>query len=142
MLKISARNQLPGTVSKVEKGAVNAEVWVDLGDQNTLFSNITNAAIKELDIKSGDSVVAIIKSSSIILTTNEDIKISARNRLSGTIASIEQGAVNSEIKIELPSGQLITAIVTRESINELNLVKGSDCTALIKASQVILAKEN
>ena len=141
MLKISARNQLKGKASKVEKGAVNGDVWIDIGDGNTIFSNITNAAITELGIQPGDSVIAIIKASSIILAESDDIKISARNRLRGHIASIEKGAVNSEIKIQLPSGQLITAIVTCDTVDELNLSKGEACTALIKASQVILAIE-
>ncbi len=141
MLKISARNQLNGVVTHVEKGAVNGDVLLDIGNGNTIQSNITNAAIDELNIRQGDQVVAIIKSSSIILATGPKLNISARNQLEGTIRSVGRGAVNSEIKIELPSAQVITAIVTCETVEELGLAAGMPCRALVKASHVILAKE-
>lgn len=142
MLKISARNQLTGTVSKVEKGVVNGDIWIDIGNGITLFANITIAAIEELQISPGDTVIAIIKSSSVVLTTSENLAISARNRLTGVIGGIERGAVNGEVKIQLPSGQRLVAIVTNETISDLGLAIGIRCTGLIKASQVIVAKQD
>ncbi|GAB2190069.1 hypothetical protein MAH1_16770 [Sessilibacter sp. MAH1] len=140
MLNISARNQLTGTVTNVVKGAVNGDVWIDIGNNNTLFANITNDAITDLAIKVGDKLTAIVKSSSIILTATPDLKISARNRLKGKINTIKIGAVNSEISIQLSSNQILTAIVTCETVDDLALYEGSNCTALIKASQIIVAK--
>src|SRR3974390_1903978 len=103
-LKTSARNQLRGVVKTVRKGAVNADVILDLGDGLEIFANITNAAVDELQLKLGREAVALIKSSFVLLSPDSNLRISARNRLSGTITSITRGAVNSEVKLLLAGG--------------------------------------
>ena len=138
-MKSSARNQLRGKVKTVKKGAVNGDVILDLGDGLEIFANITNESIDELRLAPGVEAVALIKSSFIILSPDADVRISARNRLTGKIVKAIPGAVNSEIKIELAGGRILTAIVTNESVQEFNFATGSTCTALIKASHVILA---
>ncbi|MNU10490.1 Molybdenum-pterin-binding protein MopA [compost metagenome] len=54
------------------------------------------------------------------------------------MASVDAGAVNSEVVIELPGGAKVTSVVTREAVAELGLAKGVSATAVIKASHVIL----
>lgn len=66
-MKISARNQISGKVVEVKEGAVNASVTVDIGGGNKLTSTISLDAVKELDIKVGSNVTAIIKATSIML---------------------------------------------------------------------------
>jgi molybdate transport system regulatory protein len=68
-VRLSARNQLPGVVSRVQPGAVNAEVVLDLDGGGTVAAIITNAAVTELDLKVGTRAVAIFKASSVILGT-------------------------------------------------------------------------
>jgi molybdate transport system regulatory protein len=138
-MKTSARNQFRGTVKVVRKGAVNADVILDLGDGLEIFANITNEAVEDLGLKKGREAVALIKSSLILLSPDQDIKISARNRLRGTITAIIRGAVNSEVKIQLNGGRVLTAIITEEGLKELDLAEGAPCTALIKASHVLIA---
>ncbi len=53
----------------------------------------------------------------------------------------EDGAVNSELTLQLAGGKTLTAIITRESAESLELAAGAPATALIKASHVILAVE-
>lgn len=65
-MKISARNQLKGTVAAVEKGAVNGIVKIDLGG-TIITADITNAAIDELGLEAGKEAVAIIKSTSVMV---------------------------------------------------------------------------
>lgn len=67
------------------------------------------------------------------------MKTSARNGLSGVVTRVTPGAVNSEVIIEISSGAEIAAIVTKESVTELDLKPGREAMALIKASFVILA---
>ena len=67
------------------------------------------------------------------------MKVSTRNNLKGTIKSIEHGAVNSEVVIELPGGQEIVSIITKSSAERLNLAKGKEVYGLIKASNVMIA---
>jgi len=138
-MKTSARNQLRGKVKTTKKGAVNGDVIVDLGDGLEIFANITNESIDELQLVPGKEVVAIIKASFVILSPDKHVRISARNKLVGTVIKTIAGAVNSEVKIELAGGRILTAIITNESLQEFGFVPGTECCALIKASHIILA---
>jgi len=69
------------------------------------------------------------------------MQISARNVLKGTVKSVNHGAVNSEIVIELPGGQELVSIITKSSAERLGLAEGKDVCAVIKASNVMLATE-
>jgi molybdate transport system regulatory protein len=64
---LSARNQLPGVVSRLVKGAVNTEIVIDLEGGNSVAAIITNASAKRLHLAEGRPVVAIFKASSVIL---------------------------------------------------------------------------
>ncbi len=66
-MRMSARNQLKGTVKEVKKGAVMAEVVVTLPDGQEIVSAITLGSALELDLKAGDAVVAIIKSTEVMI---------------------------------------------------------------------------
>ncbi len=66
-LKLSARNQLRGTVQSCQKGAVNGEVTLTLQGGRTITAIITNASIEAMNLKEGDAAIAVIKSSSVIL---------------------------------------------------------------------------
>ncbi len=66
------------------------------------------------------------------------MKISARNQLKGKVKKITHGAVNSEIVLELPGGQEIVSIITKESAEKLGLAVGKPATAIIKASSVMM----
>jgi len=65
-LKTSARNRLPGVITRVKLGNVMAQIDIRVGD-NHLVSVITREAAEELDLKEGDQVVAIIKSTEIMV---------------------------------------------------------------------------
>ena len=66
-LKLSATNQLKGKVTKVVEGAVNAEVDIQIAGGDKLSAIITNESAKNLSLKAGDEVTAIIKASHIII---------------------------------------------------------------------------
>ncbi len=67
------------------------------------------------------------------------MKISARNMLRGTVKQIKQGAVNSQVTIKLASGEEIVSIITRESVDNLELSVGKPVYAVVKASNVMIA---
>lgn len=69
------------------------------------------------------------------------MKLSARNVLKGTVKSVTDGAVNSEVIVELPGGQEIVSVVTKNSAHNLELTKGKSVYAVIKASSVMLAAD-
>jgi molybdopterin-binding protein len=67
------------------------------------------------------------------------MKISARNVLKGTVKRLEEGAVNTEVTVELAGGDEVVAVITRASARHLELKEGGRINALIKASSVMLA---
>ncbi len=67
--KISARNQLRGTVQEIILGTVTAKVTVTIGE-NTIESVITRQSVEEMGIKVGDSVTAVIKSTEVMIMTD------------------------------------------------------------------------
>ena len=69
-MKLSARNILHGTVQSITKGAVAAQVKVDIGGGNVITSTVTVDAVEDLGLSEGSPVNVIIKSSEVILGTN------------------------------------------------------------------------
>jgi molybdopterin-binding protein len=67
------------------------------------------------------------------------MKLSARNVLKGTVLSVNHGAVNSEIVLQLPGGEQLVSVITKQSAEDLKLEVGSVAYAVIKASNVMIA---
>jgi len=67
--------------------------------------------------------------------------ISARNTLKGKVKQALPGAVNTEVTVELANGLEVVAIITKESAERLNLAKGKEVYAVIKASDVMIATD-
>jgi len=65
-MEISARNQLPGTVEKITRGTVMAEVIVRVGEHQ-IAAAITRASVDQLGLKEGDQVMAIIKATEVMI---------------------------------------------------------------------------
>ena len=138
-MRISARNVFAGTIQEVTKGAVNAEVLLALSGGQHIASTITIGAIDNLGLKTGMSAYAIVKSSSVIVGRDlQEANLSARNMLYGRVHRIIDGAVNSEIDIEIGGGNIISAIITQASRERLELREGEPACALFKASSVII----
>jgi len=138
-MRLSARNVLAGTVTKITKGAVNAEVALALTGGTPLIAIITNGSIDNLGLKEGASVFAIIKASSVLIGTElHDAKTSARNIMCGTVAKIVEGPVSTEVDVEVGGGNTISAVITHESASSLGLAVGGHACTLFKASSVII----
>ena len=67
------------------------------------------------------------------------MKISARNVLKGKIKKVTRGAVNTEILLELPGGDRVVSIISKESATKLDLKSGKTAYAVIKAPNVMIA---
>ena len=68
-MKLSARNQIPGTVREVRKGQTTAHVRIDIGNGVVITASITNEAIDELGLKAGDQAIAVVKASDVMVAT-------------------------------------------------------------------------
>jgi molybdate transport system regulatory protein len=69
------------------------------------------------------------------------MKLSARNQLDGTVAAVVPGAVMSTVTIRLLGGQEVVAAITKESAESMGLAAGDTVKAVIKSTEVIVAKE-
>jgi molybdopterin-binding protein len=65
------------------------------------------------------------------------MKISARNRLKGTIVEVHKGATTAHVRIDV-GGTIVTSSITNEAVDELKLAKGMTAYAVIKASDVMV----
>jgi len=139
-MQISARNKIHGVVEDIKQDKVNASIYIKLKSGYTLVSVITNGAIDNLEIEIGDEVVGIFKSSSVLLTTDGDLNISARNKLKGTISDISFGDINCEVVIDIGNADKIVSVITKKSIEQLHLEVGHSVSAIIKSSDVMIGK--
>ena len=139
-MKTSARNQWVGTVTAVRSGTVNDEIEVTLPGGQRLAAIITRESTQALELKTRQTVIALVKASSVLLATDlQGARISARNRLEGTVHAVTPGAVNAEVTVRTADGLEVVAIVTQGAVAALALSPGVAVTALVKASDVILA---
>lgn len=138
-MKVSARNQFSGKITSLVHGAVNTEVELTTIGGDKLVAIVTEASVKSLDLAIGINVIAFVKAPWVMLITGvADVRFSARNQLTGKIASLKEGAVNSEVGLQLHGGTIVYAVVTNEAVAELGLKQGVEATALIKASHIVL----
>lgn len=75
----------------------------------------------------------------IALDRDLAMKISARNKLTGRIIEVKKGATTAHVRLEIAPGQIITASITNEAVEELGLKPGVQASAIIKASDVMVA---
>ncbi|HDR9798458.1 TOBE domain-containing protein [Burkholderia cenocepacia] len=141
-MKTSARNQLFGKVASLVRGTVNDEVTLALPGGQAVVAVLTHESAEALGLREGVDACALVKASWVVLAVDDggpDLKVSARNRLHGSVEAVAAGAVNSEVTLALDGGGTLTAVVTNDSVDALQLAAGRRAIALFKASSVILA---
>ena len=137
-MKLSARNQFAGKVTKVEEGAVNGIVTIDVKG-TPITATISMNAIKELGLAEGKDAVAVIKATEVMVATG-GMTISARNKFAGKVAAVEKGAVNDIVKIDTAFGT-VSATISDSAVAELGLEAGKDAVAVVKATSVMVGIE-
>jgi len=139
-MQLSARNQLQGSITEIEKGSVNSIVSLKIKSGNIVNSVITNSSVENLNLKVQDDVLAIFKSSVVLLTKDMNITISARNKLKGKIDKIDIGSVNAKLSIDFGSVDKISSVITIDSVEDLGFKVGDTVLAIVKASDVMIGK--
>jgi molybdate transport system regulatory protein len=69
------------------------------------------------------------------------LKISARNRLTGIVEDVEKGSVTSKVKIKVDTPVIITSVITKEAVEDLELKRGDKVEAIIKSTEIMVSKE-
>ena len=138
-IKTSATNQFFGTITAIQSGIVNAEAFVKLkgGEQIVAMLALTDIKLLELDI--GSDVLLLINAPEIIVIGDPySSSLSTLNNLSGKVIRIQDGDVDSEVVIQLPSGEWLIAKITQVSAELLELNIDKPVHAVFKSNAVIL----
>ena len=128
-------------LSDIEKALETPLLKTRIGGKDGGGAELTEAA--EVLIKDYKRIDSYLHS---VLKDNEyweviGLKISARNRLKGVVESVEKGAVASNVKIKIQVPVTITAVITKEAVEDLGIEVGDQVEAVIKATEVMVAKE-
>ncbi|MGW2632953.1 TOBE domain-containing protein [Streptomyces chattanoogensis] len=137
-MSLSIRNQIPGTVISVSTGTVMATVKVRLDGGQDITAAITLEAAEALGLAAGSAVQALIKSTEVALATGAVEGLSIRNRIPGTVEGVSTGGAMAGVKVSIAGGEL-TAAITKDAVNDLELTAGSPVTALVKSTEISLA---
>ena len=136
-MKLSARNQFAGTVTKVAEGAVNGIVTIDVNG-TPVSATISMNAIRELGLAPGKAAYAVIKATEVMVGLGDHLPLSARNQFPGKVMSVEKGAVNSIVRLSVLGGLTVSATISNNAVEELGLESGKDALAVIKATSVMI----
>ncbi|ALG66708.1 TOBE domain-containing protein [Beggiatoa leptomitoformis] len=141
-MQISARNKFVGKVSYVKQGQVDAEVGVKIAEGFEIVAQITQASVGHLGLAEGVEVSAFVKYSNLMLMSAEDdMLLSARNQLLGTVVAVQSARISAEIVLSLLEQFTLKAFVSQEAVEEMGLKVGDKVYAVFKAGSVILGKK-
>jgi molybdate transport system regulatory protein len=138
-VRTSTRNQLFGQVTAIGRDGADARITVRLKGGEEVVSSFGTASLDALAIGIGADAVLMINSADIMLLTDPaPARISARNRLLGKVMRIRHDIADSEVIVLLPSGEILAAMITRQSLQTLALMPGMPVWAVFKAHAPIL----
>ncbi len=139
VIKTSATNQLFGSITAIEIGAVNAQVVVKLKGGEQVVAAISLADLTQLNLVVDGDVILLINDPEIIMMTDpESYQYSSRNCLAGKVMRIQTDGIDAEVVIQLSSGDSIVAMITQASAENMNLKLDTPVYALFKSNSVIL----
>jgi len=139
-LRVSARNALHCKIVEIKPAPVNVEIKLEVSPGVFIFALVTNRSSGDLDLNVGRDVVALVNSTSVMLASSEEaVRISARNKIKGKVVSRVDGGIDSEITLDIGNGKTIDAVITQDGADEVKAKEGAEVFAIFKTSHVILA---
>ena len=70
----------------------------------------------------------------------KSLKLSARNQFKGKVLAVEKGVITAKIKVEIKMPVTVTAVITKEAVDELEIKVGDEVTAIVKSTEIMIAK--
>jgi len=139
MMRTSARNQLHGRVCGIEAQGLNDLISVELPGGAHIRARVTRESTEKLELQEGRPVIALMKAGWLYVDLPKIECPSGLNALEGRIEEIrESGDGPCEVRIQLPSGQTLCALVDQERIDILRLAPGDTVRTQFSPAQVIL----
>jgi len=139
-MQISARNQIQTVVKKISNDKVNTKLELKLKSDNQLSSIITNGARETLNIEVGNEVMAIFKSSSVLLVKKNDLQKTYINQLEGFLKKINISEINVEVILDMGQSESLVSVMKVEDFKSLNLSLGEEVVALIQPNDIMIGK--
>jgi molybdate transport system regulatory protein len=140
-IKISTRNMFQTEVVGVRRWPVDVEVTLKVTAESVIHAIVTNEAADELGLAPGRKALALIKSSFVRLAlAPASLEAKAeRNSFNGVVRNRTDAERNSEVLIDIGSGKTMTAVIARQTAEDLEIRKGAPVVANFNATDVILA---
>ncbi|MGR8999535.1 MAG: TOBE domain-containing protein [Gammaproteobacteria bacterium] len=139
VIKTTASNQLFGTITAIQTSALNAEVLVELKGGEQIVASLALMELKLLKLSIGSDVLLLINDPEIIVITDlGNHPLTARNCLRGIVIRIQYDGVDSEVVIQLNSGDSLVATISQVSALALGLNPGISAYAVFKSNAVII----
>lgn len=137
-VRISARNQLKAKVTKIQKGSVESELFLQLQGEDTFMAVITNDSLETLSLQTGSEVYALFKANAVIISTDMSLQQSDRNRFVGSVSRMSRGDFDAEVVVSLKNGNTICSTMPVETFEELNLHEEMSVVAFCKPKSIIV----
>ncbi|MGZ5546293.1 MAG: TOBE domain-containing protein [Limisphaerales bacterium] len=138
-IKISTRNVFQTEVLQVMKSPVDVEVMLKVSPEHIIRAIVTNEAAVELELKPGRKALALVKSSFVDLTPLDQSSKPGKNRFFGKVKRRIDGDRNSEVLLDIGGGKTMTAVLPRQTAEDLEIEEGFQAAATFDAANVILA---
>ena len=138
-MQISARNQIQAEVVSVEAQDVNAKIVLKLKSGQKFVSVITKEAVEDLHIEENQTVIAIFKSSAVLISHLRDEKCE-ENGVEGIVSKIEKDTQNAKVQVDIGNHDTIVSVIPVESLEKMELNEGSSVKAMIKANDIMIGK--
>ncbi len=143
-----ARNRLPGVVTEIRGGETLAEVTLRRADGVNTVAVVTHQSLVRLGLHVGVQATLLVKATELTLSRVAgyirgrrcSMELSARNQFKGKVSNIVTGGVMAEVTVDIGNGLEVVSVITKSSAERLGLQKGTEVTALIKSSEVLLAR--
>jgi molybdate transport system regulatory protein len=138
-MQISARNQIQAEVVSVETQNVNAKIHLKLKSGQKLVSVITKEAVESLHIDENQTVIAIFKSSAVLLSNTRNEK-SKENGLEGIVTKIDRDGENAKVVVDIGNHDTIISVMPVNVLEKMEFNEGSSVTTMIKANDIMIGK--
>ena len=130
-------NSLKGIITNIEVSGKMSLVSIAVGKLN--FKSIVIETPESVDyLTEGGNILVLFKETEVIIGKGEDLPISLRNKMAGTITSLKSGALLARLIIKTSEGEIVS-VITANAVKSLDLKEGSAVVAMVKTNEILLS---
>ncbi|MEY3091162.1 MAG: molybdenum transport regulatory protein [Pseudomonadota bacterium] len=138
-MQISARNQIQTEIISLENNTVNSTLGLRLKSGQALHASITKEAVENLGLQVGETVVAICKSSAVLVSLSSSVQ-GYENVITGKVVKMEEDIHHTKVTVDIGSHDTIVSVMNTEEIPRMALQQGADVRVAIKANDIMIGK--